>query len=94
MEIDNLLEEQIGQILRTHDVLKLIAGGAPDDEYSFDIPQIADVIRQARTSLELAEKLEDFYIKALLPAKTMAKSGDFLKLAADLFALKKNERTK
>ena len=75
-------------MLVQNDIFKLIAGGAPDDEYRLEIPKIIKFIDEALTAEDVAGKLEDMYEESFSPASTLADSSDYLRLAKDLFELK------
>ena len=89
MEIKKELKKKIDEILVQHDILKLIGGGAPSDEYRLEIPRIIKLINEAETVNDLAKNLEDLYVKALAPVDDLAEFSDYLNLAADLFKVKK-----
>ena len=57
------LESQVADILREHDPVSLISGGAPDDEYSLEVGFILPCLREAESAADVSRLVRAEFIR-------------------------------
>lgn len=85
MNIRNNSVDLISEILFRHDPIKLIQGGAPKDEYSLEVNQIVELVKQSLNGSDLAGKLYSLYNQLFSNSEVVGEKQIYEKIAKEIY---------
>lgn len=78
------LEERIREIVNRYDPIKLIKGGAPDDEYAPEVKMIAEAFNETKSESALKNRVYSIFVE-MFGRDVAGKKNRYRRLAQEIW---------